>query len=74
MRLETQEKAQPPWPGPGGRGAPHDMTGQDRDWNETLEMEQTEPPGPRRALGLQEEAVGTGYGHKRHSITILSSE
>ena len=48
------------------------MTGQDRDWDKTLEMEQTEPPGPSRASRMQEVTAGTGYGHKRHSITLLS--
>lgn len=57
---------------PRGRGAPHDMTGQDRDWDKTLEMEQTEPPGPSRASRMQEVTAGTGCGHKRHSITLLS--
>ena len=48
------------------------MTGQDRDWDKTLEMEQTEPPGPSRASRMQEVTAGTGCGHKRHSITLLS--
>lgn len=50
------------------------MTGQDRDWDKTLEMEQTERSWLSRASRMQEVAVGTGCGHKRHSVTILLSE
>lgn len=75
LRLETEEKALHPWPGSEGKGSPpHDMTRQDRDWDKTLEMEQTEPPGPSRASRMQEATLGTGCGHKRHSITHLLSE
>lgn len=56
-----------------GRGF-HDMTGQDRDWDKTLEMEQTECSWLSRASRMQEVAAGTGCGHKRHSVTILLSE
>lgn len=52
--------AQHPWPGPGGRRGLCDMTGQDRDWDKTLGMKQTESFRPEQHL----EDAGGGFWHR----------
>lgn len=52
--------AQHAWPGPGERRGLCDMTGQDRDWDKTLGMKQTESFRPEQRL----EDAGGGFWHR----------